>query len=92
MRWLAARVASRDLCREVTSAASASAGWACSQDALNFAPSPLGTSSNGLHINAVNGAPAPNLFYNGTFASQFHTCAPPDPSPSHAPEIAAGLH
>ena len=43
-------------------------------DALNFARSPIGTSINPTtSIRAVNGVPAPQVMYNGTYASTFHT-------------------
>ena len=43
-------------------------------DALNFARSPIGTSINPTtSIKAINGVPAPMVFYNSSFASTFHT-------------------
>ena len=43
-------------------------------DALNFARSPIGTSINPTtSIRNVNGVPAPQVFYNGSYASSFHT-------------------
>lgn len=42
------------------------------QDALSFAPFPLGTSYNGAPVNVINGQPAPKMFFNATFGAAPH--------------------
>lgn len=42
------------------------------QDALSFAPYPLGTSNNGATVNVINGQKAAQMYYNATFAASFH--------------------